>query len=461
MIKKSLLFLLMAAFIGTIVYFFIGQSLTDQHVGQTESTVFQDIKALGYEDVFVREQNNELIVRFELEQLGDNLIDQMIIVAIKAAETETKSDQIMVQSYFLHEPFLALKTSQAKILEYAADQISVKELYNHIELEDLRSVNNKLSTDLSIFNFSLDHVELNQEKAELNLIYHQPALSTDSETVFWNDYLAIITIVLKDCPWVDEIVTHIELLSKDEKITISANSQDIISFLEETVSPEQFATLLEISDSQVTNAEETYQELLSNYYQALKDGDYQQASSYLSSNLAGYWDDYTGDAVATSYDILTAQEETPQKVIVFIEELLVGYDDSTALNYLNYTLIKRDGSWVIDSIQEVEGNAQINQSQISPDAAISAVGNFLNLLKQNKPQEAEFYVTAEFVKSETPGLFTEYSLFKELEVIETEADSNSISVKVKETWASGISMAEYKVISTEKGIEISSRELIE
>ncbi len=470
--------------------FFGGQSFKDNQISPTEAAVFQEVKDIGFQDVFVREDKGKLTIRFEVEQLDSSLLDQMIEAAARASQTKTRSDQIVVQSYFLREPFFGLKISKQKIEEYAADQISAEELLKQIEFEDLRSTNSKLSTNLSVFNFTVDNLDVDQQKAELDLSYQQPAVTANFETTFWNDYLALISTTLKDCPSVDKIVTNIELFSNTKKLVISAESKDIISFLDESISPDQFGQRLTISEEKViesntsqensspetgsaadtkSQAANTFQEVLASYYQALKHGDYQQAASYLSPNLSGYWADEGGEAVVTSYDILYIKEETEQKAVVYVEELLVGYDNSTALNYLDYTLVKDNQTWKIDEIKEVEKNinstgagAQTNQGQLTTETAISTVGNFLNSLKRNKPQEAKLYATTDFVTNQTPGLFTEYTLFNELEVITAEASGDSVLITVRETWSDGTAMASYQVISSEQGTAlVSARKTVE
>jgi hypothetical protein len=485
---------------------FGSQKLGDQHVSQTEAAIFQQVQALGFEEVFVRTDKEAVTVRFEIEQLDGSVIDQMIEVAAQATKTKNKADHIVVQSYFLHEPFFGLSVAKAEMQNYLQQQLSAEKLLNHLEFKDLRSINNKLSTDLAVLNFTVDNVGLTQQQAELDLTYQAAAATTDFETVFWNDYLSALTIILKDCPWVDQIVTNISLLANTKRLVISADSKNIISFLDKSISPDQFAELITISEetiiqnngqandgglggsnagansqgkSQDNNTADNYQQLLSSYYQTVMDENYQQTDQYLSSNLQGYWENYGGDAVVTSYDVMTAEEINNQQVIIFVEELLVGYDNSAALNYLNYTLIKEGGVWKIDQIQETDAGVdsgvesqpgagagtqvqqgQTGHSQLSADKAISTVGNFLNLIKQNKPQEAKLYVTEQFVNAETPGLFSEYALFNELEVLDTEPSSAGIAVKVRETWESGTEIANYQVIINEAGMaRVSSRQL--
>jgi hypothetical protein len=475
--KKPLI--ITTSIISTLLIAFIGYGVwkNAKDTFPLEEDVYNDIIDLGYEDVYVAIEDDEILIRFEILELNSELLAHMMDLAIIAAEYEPDVEIIIVQSYFLHEAFFGLTADTDVVSDYINETITNEKLYDKVTFEDLRSIIMKLSTDLSIFSATVENVDVDDDTAELVLTY-----DGSSEEEFWSDYTAMILVILEDCPWVEQItMTYNPIEDTDEQLIITAKTENILAFIDESMTPEDFINSLLIAQSNVINnttpettnntntnatntttetGDETYLAAINNYYDALLLEDYQDASAYLSSNLSGDWDDATGgDAVITSYDILYYEEKN-STVTVSIEELLVGYDGSSALNYIDYVLIQENDTWLIDEITEKDKIFLDDTTAVSETDAIDTVGRFLNALKNNNEDEAKTYATDTFIQSETPGLFSEYTLFDELEIATTKATDTGMWVYVNETWDGGKTDSRYLVIDQDNSLFVHKRELI-
>jgi hypothetical protein len=120
-----------------------------------------------------------------------------------------------VESYFDEEPIFRL-SGEAGSLEFS----------------DIRTVDYKIFTELSVYDVIVEAVEVHEGYAIVTLYY------VGEESEFWADHQAMCLTVIQNAPWVDQIQINYE--GDTMSLPVTVNTDDVLAFYSGELTVEEY-----------------------------------------------------------------------------------------------------------------------------------------------------------------------------------------------------------------------------
>ena len=202
--KLVMLILLVAGIGGTYLYF---QPTTDP-----VSEVYEFIQTRGVTEINVELVNNVMHIQVTTPTLPELMGLQYDIAAEAAA---ISSLPVHVESYFNDEPIFALSGTAGSL-----------------EFTDIRSVEYKILTELSVNDVVVEAVEVYETYAMVTLSY------VGSESEFWPEHQAMCLTVIQNAAWIDKVQINYRGVTMSTPITV--DTDDVLAYYSGEITADQY-----------------------------------------------------------------------------------------------------------------------------------------------------------------------------------------------------------------------------
>lgn len=174
--------------------------------------VYEFIQTRGVTEINVEILADTMYVQFTTPNLPD-LLDLQYDIATEAASISGLP--VNVESYYESEPIFAL-TGQENTLEFT----------------DIRTVEFKIESELSVYDVLIDMVVVHESYAMVNVYY------VGEESMFWADHQAMCLTVIQNAPWVDQV--QINYLGDTASMPVTVNTDDLLAFYNGEITVDQY-----------------------------------------------------------------------------------------------------------------------------------------------------------------------------------------------------------------------------
>ncbi|NJE43287.1 hypothetical protein [Thermococcus sp. GR6] len=200
-----------------------------QYTNSEASSLRDAVISMGIPDAYVSLSSERTLVRLETPAVNENLAGILYAVAERAYESNP-AKEVRVEAYYLGEPVVALTVRNGD--------------FSNPELEDIRTQEFRVESDLGIFDVIITNVSITNESTGVTLEY------LADRDGFWKDYFAMSFLILEDVPWVETV--SITYLADNGTVTLSMSSEDLLRLQKGDVTTEELPGLVTVSSSSLT-----------------------------------------------------------------------------------------------------------------------------------------------------------------------------------------------------------------
>ena len=201
----------------------------------SELKIHEQMKTKGYNKSYVYINNDEVLMRFEVDEIDSGLPMEMIELISTGYGVFTLSKRITVEAYHEQKPFFGISAKTADVSEYINNNIDLDEFFDRIELNDLRSTEDNIKADLLPLDVYIHEVDVDMRSAQIVVSY-----MGKEEKQMLEDYVSMLTVLLRNAPWVDKAVVRFSFEQGKGEVSISSSTVDILDLLDGNITEEVF-----------------------------------------------------------------------------------------------------------------------------------------------------------------------------------------------------------------------------
>ncbi len=209
----------------------------------SETDIFNELKAMGFENSYVAIENGSLLIRFETPAIPANFSDILLTVAIKGYEKYPSAEAIAVEAYMNNSPAVGAVVRGEDIGLWKKGALTDNDLYDRAEFMDLRSEQNEIRDDLAGFNAYVDKIDITEN--DINVVIHYFGKEDD----FLNDFAAMAFFVVQDAPYIDKISFTYVPHGEGKYVTVNTDKNAVLSLYDGSLSQDDFIKSLSVKES--------------------------------------------------------------------------------------------------------------------------------------------------------------------------------------------------------------------
>lgn len=203
-----------------------------------ETDIFNELKGMGFEKSYVAAEDDSLLIRFEAEAIPENFADILLTIAIKGYEKYPTTNEVLVESYMNDKPIAGVFVRGEDIAQWKKGVLSDTDLTQRAQFIDLRSEEQEIRDDLSVFNALVNEVSIGSNTVNVTMNYF------GKEEDFLNDFAAMAFTVVQDVPYTDTITFTYLPQEGDKYLVVRTNANDILSLYDGSLSQDDFLNKL-------------------------------------------------------------------------------------------------------------------------------------------------------------------------------------------------------------------------
>ena len=231
--------------VSILVILSLGVNAWGDNVKNEEVELFNQVKDLGYTRVYVDIDDETSLLQIDINE-GDfikNIKDFFILM-----RRNYNSSNYVVELQDFSGKIYQISTKGEKIDAYINGEISENQFLDLIEYTDVRSIEEKLKTDIEILDFLVYGININEKEAEVDLIYRG-----ENQDNIISDLPNIHMLIIQYAPYVENTKINLENHIKDEFLQFEIETDKLLNLLKEEITQESYYESIEISLEEQTS----------------------------------------------------------------------------------------------------------------------------------------------------------------------------------------------------------------